>query len=94
MKYLLVGDDFQVLFIENDAQNKSVFYNKAEHKWLKGGTRLNDYRVGFDESEPEDSLYRYGNGSCMPDIVIITKEQAEAFISQKISEEEILKLLM
>ena len=93
MKYLLVGDEDKTLFIEDDKRKRSIFYSKFKKEWLAGGDRLWRYRVGFDESEPEDSIYRYGNGSCMPDIKEITKEEAEAFIYKKIDEKEILVLL-
>ena len=93
MKYLLVGDEDKILFIEDDEQRHSVFYSKYKKKWLPGGDRLWRYRVGFDESEPEDSIYRYGNSSCMPDIVEITKEEAEAFISKEINEDELRMML-
>ena len=93
MKYLLVGDEDKTLFIEDDEQRHSIFYSEYQKKWLPGGDRLWRYRVGFDESEPEDSIYRYGNGSCMPEIKEITKEEAEAFISKKIDEKEIRRLL-
>ena len=93
MKYLLIGDDDQILFIEDDEQHHCVFYSPYKKKWIPGGDRLWRYRIGFDESEPEDSFYRYGNGSCMPDIIEITKEQAEAFISKRIYEKVIHKAL-
>ena len=84
MKYLLVGDSDKTLFIENEITNKCVFYSKTKDMWFDGGTRLMDARVGFDPYEPEGSPYRYGNGSCLLDIVEITKEEAEAFINRKI----------
>ena len=86
MKYLLLGDDTKTLFIENDDATKSIFYDAKNKKWRNGGTRLWDARVGFDPSEPEDSIYRYGNSSCMIDIVEITKEEAELFVGFKINE--------
>ena len=91
MKYLLLGDDTKTLFIENDDATKSIFYDAKNKKWRNGGTRLWDARVGFDPSEPEDSIYRYGNSSCMPEIVEISKEEAEEFIKLKIVESKIDK---
>ena len=90
MKYLLLGDDYKSLFIEDDKQQHSIRYDKNDCKWVPGGTALWDNRVGFDESEPEDSIYRYGNGSCMKEIREITKEEAEIFISKEIDEEEVI----
>lgn len=93
MKFLLLGDDHKRLFVEDDKQVFSLRYDKKSGKWLNGGTTLWDNRVGFDDSEPEGSPYRYGNGSCMEEIVEITKEEAEKFISEKIDEEYIKQLL-
>ena len=93
MKYLLLGDDYKTLFIEDDKEYSSILYSKAKGEWLDGGMRLWDARVGFDPSEPEGSPYRYGNGSCMEDIVEISKEEAEVFIGKKICEAEIRKIL-
>ena len=86
MKYYLLGDETKILFIEDDKQLYSVFYNKVEETWMYGGTRLLDARIGFDPSEPEDSTYRYGNSSCMKDIVEISKEETEAFIGASLDE--------
>jgi hypothetical protein len=94
MKYLLMGDDTKTLFIEDDKQLHSIYFNKHQNRWLSGGMRLWDARVGFDPSEPEDSPYRYGNGSCMPDIIEISKEEAEEFIEVRIDESEINHLLI
>ena len=88
MKYLLLGDDTKTLFIENDAATKSIFYDVKNKKWRNGGTRLWDARVGFDPSEPEDSPYRYGNSSCMLDIIEISKDEAEEFIGEPINEKD------
>ena len=93
MKYLLLGDDTKTLFIENDDTTKSIFYDAKNKKWRNGGTRLWDARVGFDPSEPEDSPYRYGNSSCMLDIIEISKEKAEEFMGKKINEAAIKGLL-
>lgn len=89
MRYLLLGDEIKRLFVEDDKQLFSLRYDKNTDKWVDGGTTLWDNRVGFDESEPEGSPYRYGNGSCMEDIVEITKEEAENFIKKQIDEKEI-----
>ena len=93
MKYYLLGDETKILFIEDDKQLYSVFYNKVEETWMYGGTRLLDARIGFDPSEPEDSPYRYGNSSCMPEINEISKNEAEAFIKKPIDDKEIEKIL-
>lgn len=87
MKYLLVGDDYKTLYVEDDQQLHS------NDIWLPGKNELWSFRVGFDSSEPEDSIYRYGNTDCMKEIKEITKEEAEAFISKKIDEKEIRRLL-
>lgn len=94
MKYLLLGDDYKKLFIEDDEQTTSIRFDPKEDDWVPGFSELLWARIGFDPSEPEDSPYRYGNLSCMPDIVEITHEEAEAFISQKINEAEVLDYLM
>lgn len=93
MKYLLLGDDHKTLFIEDDEQLFSVYFNKERGEWLPGGTRLFDARVGFDPYEPEDSPYRYGSSSYLLDIVEISKQEAERFIGRKISEEYITTIL-
>ena len=86
MKYLLLGDDYKTLFIEDDEQQCSIKYDPQTKEWYPGGNELFNNRVGFDSSEPIDSPYRYGNSSCMRSIVEITHEEAEAFISEEIDE--------
>ena len=93
MKFLLLGDNYKRLFVEDDKQLFSLRYDSKLGKWVDGGTTLLDNRVGFDPSEPEDSIYRYGNSDCMKEIKEISKEEAEAFISQKINNKELDKLL-
>ena len=93
MKFLLLGDNYKRLFVEDDKQLFSLRYDKNTDKWVDGGMALFDNRYGFDDSEPEGSPYRWGNGSCMEDIVEITKEEAEAFISKSIDAAELEKLL-
>lgn len=83
MKYFLLGDDYKLLFVE-DNDGFSIFYSPKIGLWYPGGTTLNDARVGFDPSEPEDSPYRYGNTSCMQTIGQITHEQAEVFFEWKV----------
>lgn len=90
MKYLLMGPH---LYVERDDQYKSIRYSSSEGKWVNGNHELSDSRVGFDPSEPEDSPYRYGNASCMDDIIEVTKEEAEKFIDQKIDESLLADLL-
>ena len=93
MKYLLLGDDYKVLYVETDNQTASLRFDKEKKQWVPGGTALFDNRYGFDSSEPEDSIYRWGNGSCMEDIVEITREEAEKFIDTKI-DEVVIAILM
>lgn len=93
MKYLLLGDDYKTLFIEDDEQQHSIRYDLKTKQWYPGGNELFNNRVGFDSSEPIDSPYRYGNSSCMRSIVEITHEDAEAFILQEIDEESVEHLL-
>ena len=87
MKYLLLGDDYKRLFVENDKQTFAIFYDAKNNMWYDGTYTLWKNRVGFDPSEPEDSMYRYGNSSSMEEIVVITHEQTEEFLSQKFTEE-------
>lgn len=94
MKYLLLGDDYKTLFIEDDEQQYSIRYDLKAKQWYPGGNELFNNRVGFDSSEPIDSPYRYGNSSCMRSIVEITHEEAEAFISEEIDEVYINALLI
>lgn len=82
------------LYVENDFTGISLCYHKSLKKWVDGGYDFWDSRVGFDESEPIGSPYRYGNGSCMDDITEITKEEAEKFIDQKIDESLLVDLLI
>ena len=84
MKFFLLGDDYKRLFVEDDEQLFSLRYDMNLGEWVDGGTTLFDNRIGFDNSEPEDSPYRYGNDSCMESIVEISKEEAETFISKPI----------
>ena len=93
MKYLLLGDEHETLFIEDDEQHYSIKYDPQTKKWLPGGSELFDNRIGFDSSEPIDSPYRYGNSSCMRPIIKITKEKAEEFISKEINENALNELL-
>ena len=93
MKYLLVGDDEKTLYVSDDNKHRSMFYNEYLDEWIDGGSKLWEISVGFDESEPIGSPYRWGNISSMPDIVEISKEQAETFINKKIDEGMIIKLL-
>ena len=93
MKYLLLGDDYKTLFIEDNKQQYSIEYDPKTKQWYPGGNELFNNRVGFDSSEPIDSPYRYGNSSCMRSIVEITHEEAEAFISEEIDEGDVVSLL-
>ncbi len=93
MKYLLLGDEYKTLFVEDDEKQYSIKYDPKTKQWYPGGNELFNNRVGFDGSEPIDSPYRYGNSSCMRSIVEITHEEAEAFISQEINESFLDELL-
>lgn len=93
MKYLLLGDDYKALYIEDDQQFYSVYFEKSEEEWLPGGTSLNDARCGYDPYEPEGSPYRYGGSSYIRTIEKISKEEAEEFIGREIDEEYIKILL-
>ena len=95
MKFLLLGDDdYKRLFVEDDEGICSLRYDFKTEEWVYGGSELHNNRVGFDSSEPIDSPYRYGNGSCMEKIVEITKVEAESFISKAIDEKEIINFLI
>ena len=89
MKYYLVGDDFKRLFLEDENTGRAIFYHLGDNKWYEGTFILWKNRVGFDESEPIDSPYRFGNLSYMEDIVEITESEAEQFLGRKIVEKEI-----
>ena len=89
MRYLLLGDEIKRLFVESDNQLYSIWYNLKEGKWVQGTTELFDARVGYDPYEPDDSIYKYGAGEYLLDIVQITKEEAENFIKKQIDEKEI-----
>ena len=93
MKYLLLGDEHKTLFVEDDEKQYSIKYDPQTKGWYPGGNELFNNRVGFDSSEPIDSLYRYGNSSCMRQITEITHKEAEAFISQEINESFLNELL-
>lgn len=93
MKYLLLGDEYKTLFVEDDEKQYSIKYDLQTKEWYPGGNELFNNRVGFDSSEPMDSPYRYGNSSCMRSIVEITHEEAEAFISEEIDEGDVVSLL-
>ena len=93
MKYLLLGDEDKALFIEDDEQLFSIKYDPKSETWYPSNNELWNNRVGFDSSEPIDSPYRYGNSGCMRPIIEITHEEAEAFISRKIDDKAVKRLL-
>ena len=93
MKYLLLGDENKTLFIEDDEQQYSIKYDPQTKQWYPGGNELFNNRVGFDNSEPIDSPYRYGNSSSMRSIVEITHEEANTFILGIIDEKVVQKVL-
>lgn len=89
MEYVIMDDyGIKELYIEY-GPGTCAHYIKHRNEWVDGGWDLMDARVGFDESEPEGSPYRFGNGSCMHDIVQITKEEAEAIVGSSIDPEKI-----
>ena len=92
MKYLLLGDDTKTLFVENEKQTFAIYYDAKNNMWYNGTYKLWKNRVGFDPSEPVDSPYRYGNLSCMEEIVNITRKQAEEFLSRKFTDAQIGKV--
>jgi len=56
------------------------YYLFRNGKWLEDDKNyIQDYLLGFDPSEPEDSPYRFG-GSTMMDIDEITEEEAMKLI--------------
>lgn len=93
MKYLLLGDESKRLFVESDNQIYSVWYNVNEERWVQGKMELFDARIGYDPYEPDDSIYKYGATEYLLDIIQITKEEAEKFISKKIDEDLIAAML-
>ncbi len=76
------------LYIEYDDYT-AVSYNFKEKKWVNGGNDLLDARVGFDESEPEGSPYRFGNPDCMYKLKEVSKEEAEAMVGCRIDPQQI-----
>lgn len=92
MKYLLLGDEYKTLYVEDDNEALSFRYCINNDEWVPGGSDIWAARVGFDPYEPEDSIYRYGNSDCMKEIIYITLEEAESFIGKKISVKDIKKL--
>ena len=90
-RYFLVGDDSKTLFMEDKVSKIAIYYNAKDNKWYEGTYKLWQCRVGFDPSEPSDSIYRYGNLSYMEDIVEITESEAEQFLGRKITKEEIME---
>lgn len=93
MKYLLVGDDYKTLYIQDDKGTTALRYNKKENKWEDGSYSLFVASTGYDDSEPEGSPYRWGSGSSLQEITYISKEEAEHFISKTINEQEMKKML-
>ena len=73
MRYLLVGDYTKILFAEDEVSEVAIYYNVREDKWYENTYLLWEKRIGFDPSEPEDSIYRYGNIPCIEEI---TKAEA------------------
>ena len=84
MRFILLGDEAKVLFVEGRKNLTSLRYDKKKEEWVDGGSILLDNRLGFDSSEPIDSPYRFGSFSNMKDETKITKEEAEEFIGKPI----------
>ena len=91
--YYLLLDKPIKLFIEDDNHSECLRYDKRKRKWVPGGLELWENRVGFDGSEPEDSIYRYGNMCDAKEIALISKEEAEKFIKKPINESQLERLL-
>ena len=84
-KYIVMdfyGTD--ILYIEY-RDHSSVKFLAKDKKWINGEHDLSDARVGFDESEPEGSPYRFGNHDCMYDLTEISKEEAERIAGCRIN---------
>ena len=94
MKYLLVGDNYKTLYIQNDKGTKAFCFNKKDNKWEDGSYSLFVASTGYDDSEPEGSPYRWGSGSSLQEIKYITKEEAEKFLNKPIDEKELEKLMI
>jgi len=77
-----------LLYIEY-SDHTCVLFNLKDKKWIDGGNDLSDARVGYDESEPEGSPYRFGNADCMYHLTEITKEEAEKIVGSAINPEQI-----
>ena len=89
--YMFLIDNPIKLFVENEKHTECLRYDKRKRKWVPGELELWENRVGFDDSEPEDSIYRYG---CMcKEIIPTNKEKAEEFIKKPIDELELERLL-
>lgn len=73
-----------LLYIEFIGGHCALF-NPKDKKWINGGHDLSDARVGFDESEPEGSPYRFGNHDCMHQLTEISDEEAEKIVGSKIN---------
>ena len=93
MKYLLLGNQYQNLYIEDDQRLYSYRYDKEKQCWVNGGTTLNEARWGYDDSEDDCSMYRYGSSTSLLDIIEISKEEAEQFINHPIDEQYLINLL-
>lgn len=90
VEYIILDPyEMNQLYIEYDGGRHCVHYLEWKNEWVDGGNDLNDARWGFDESEPEDSPYRFGNASCMYDLKKITKEEAEEIVGDEINPYEI-----
>ncbi len=93
MNYLVVGDDYKTLYIQDDKGTKTLRYNKKESKWEDGSYSLFVASTGYDDSEPEGSPYRWGSGSSLQDVTYISKEEAEEFLGKAIDEKDLEKLM-
>jgi hypothetical protein len=90
LKYLTLGDERQV-FVES-ANHTYLTYDSINQEWKDATTEVWDTQFGYDESEPEGSPYRFGNGSCMKTIRYISKADAEMMIGFKISQRKLIAI--
>lgn len=81
MEYYLI-EDIEVC-IRND--KKDYKYNSLKGEWEPiPWSYIQDYLMGFDESEPEGSPYRMFNGDIMRRIKELDESEAERIIGEKI----------
>lgn len=79
------------MFVES-ANHTYLTYDSINQEWKDATTEVWDTQFGYDESEPEGSPYRFGNGSCMKTIRYISKADAEMMIGFKISQRKLIAI--